>query len=67
MEKNKKQKTAVICLSRVNGGMELASVKLIYKDKELREKLALTGKNKADKEYDNTTQFGKLKEILEEA
>ncbi|WP_207796855.1 glycosyltransferase [Aliarcobacter cryaerophilus] len=28
MEKNKKQKTAVICLSRVNGGMELASVKL---------------------------------------
>lgn len=42
-------------------------LKLIYKDKELREKLALTGKNKADKEYDNITQFGKLKEILEEA
>ena len=42
-------------------------LKLIYENKELREKLALTGKNKADKEYDNITQFGKLKEILEEA
>lgn len=39
-------------------------LKLIYKDKELREKLALAGKNKADKEYDLSTQFEKLKGIL---
>ncbi|MGJ0321225.1 glycosyltransferase family 4 protein [Aliarcobacter cryaerophilus] len=40
-------------------------LKLIYENKELREKLALTGKNKADKEYDLSTQFEKLKEIVE--
>ena len=40
-------------------------LKLIYENKELKEKLALTGKNKADKEYDLSTQFEKLKEIVE--
>ncbi len=38
---------------------------LIYEDKELREKLALAGKEKADKEFDNIIQFKKVKEILE--
>ena len=32
--------------------------------KELREKLAVAGQEKANKEYDNITQFGKLKNIL---
>ena len=42
-------------------------LKLIYEDKELRNKLALAGKEKANREYDNIIQFGKLKEILEKA
>lgn len=40
-------------------------LKLIYEDKDLREKLALTGKEKADKEYDSQTQFARIIEILE--
>ena len=40
-------------------------LKLIYENKELREKLALRGKEKADKEYDLSTQFEKMREILE--
>ena len=42
-------------------------LKLIYENKELREKLALAGQEKANREYDNITQFGKLKEILQKA
>ena len=39
-------------------------LRLIYENKELREKLAVAGQEKANKEYDNITQFGKLKNIL---
>ncbi|MDY0365974.1 MAG: glycosyltransferase [Arcobacteraceae bacterium] len=39
-------------------------LKLIAKDSELRANLAKAGEEKADREYDNITQFGKLKEII---
>jgi glycosyltransferase involved in cell wall biosynthesis len=39
-------------------------LKLIYKNKELREKLALSGKEKADKCFDSEKQFKELKNIL---
>ena len=40
-------------------------LKLIYENKELREKLALSGKEKADKCFDSEKQFKELKNILE--
>lgn len=39
---------------------------LIANDSELKNRLAKAGEEKADREYDSITQFGKLKEILEE-
>ncbi|MFA7069923.1 MAG: glycosyltransferase family 4 protein [Sulfurimonas sp.] len=42
-------------------------LKLLYEDRDLKEKLALAGKAKADKEYDSKIQFAKLKNIIEDA
>ncbi len=40
-------------------------LKLIANDSELKANLAKAGEEKADREYDNITQFVKLKEIIE--
>ncbi|RXI28669.1 glycosyltransferase family 4 protein [Aliarcobacter trophiarum] len=40
-------------------------LKLIYEDENLRSKLALAAQEKADKEYDLSTQFEEMREILQ--
>lgn len=40
-------------------------LKMLVKNSDLKNTLALAGQKKADKEYDNITQFSKLKDILE--
>ncbi len=51
----------------MNSGDLYKKLKLIYENKDLREKLALAGKEKADKEYDSQTQFARMREILQNA
>ena len=58
------EKTGLLFESMISDSL-YEKLKLIYGEKELRKKLALAGKEKADKEFDNIIQFKKVKEILE--